>query len=66
MYLFKSQSIIDDSCMFYPKYAYILKVDEKSDVYSFDVVLLELVIGRRHFEKFGDGVDIVQWVRNMI
>ena len=43
-----------------------LKVDEKSDVYSFDVVLLELVIGRRHFGKFGDGVDIVQWVRKMV
>ncbi|KAI4385265.1 hypothetical protein MLD38_003312 [Melastoma candidum] len=46
-----------------PEYAYTLKVDEKSDVYSFGVVLLELVSGRRPVGEFGDGVDIVQWVR---
>ncbi|KAM1725880.1 hypothetical protein ACFX12_016722 [Malus domestica] len=48
-----------------PKYAYTLKVDEKSDVYSFGVVLLELVSGRKPVGEFGDGVDIVQWVRKM-
>ncbi|KAG6529038.1 leucine-rich repeat receptor-like serine/threonine-protein kinase BAM1 [Zingiber officinale] len=48
-----------------PEYAYTLKVDEKSDVYSFGVVLLELVTGRRPVGEFGDGVDIVQWVRKM-
>lgn len=47
------------------EYAYTLKVDEKSDVYSFGVVLLELVTGRRPVGEFGDGVDIVQWVRKM-
>ncbi|KAK8716571.1 hypothetical protein V6N13_043877 [Hibiscus sabdariffa] len=46
-----------------PEYAYTLKVDEKSDVYSFGVVLLELVCGRKPVGEFGDGVDIVQWVR---
>uniref|UniRef100_A0A0C9RRJ5 non-specific serine/threonine protein kinase n=1 Tax=Wollemia nobilis TaxID=56998 RepID=A0A0C9RRJ5_9CONI len=48
-----------------PEYAYTLKVDEKSDVYSFGVVLLELVTGRRPVGEFGDGVDIVQWVKKM-
>ncbi|KAF8404788.1 hypothetical protein HHK36_009677 [Tetracentron sinense] len=48
-----------------PEYAYTLKVDEKSDVYSFGVVLLELVCGKKPVGEFGDGVDIVQWVRNM-
>ncbi|KAG8098358.1 hypothetical protein GUJ93_ZPchr0013g36776 [Zizania palustris] len=48
-----------------PEYAYTLKVDEKSDVYSFGVVLLELVTGRKPVGEFGDGVDIVQWVRMM-
>ncbi|CAN6320822.1 unnamed protein product [Urochloa humidicola] len=46
-----------------PEYAYTLKVDEKSDVYSFGVVLLELITGRKPVGEFGDGVDIVQWVR---
>ncbi|EFJ37553.1 hypothetical protein SELMODRAFT_77558 [Selaginella moellendorffii] len=50
-----------------PEYAYTLKVNEKSDIYSFGVVLLELVSGRRPIEpEFGDGVDIVQWVRKKI
>nr|GEV48297.1 leucine-rich repeat receptor-like serine/threonine-protein kinase BAM1 [Tanacetum cinerariifolium] len=48
-----------------PEYAYTLKVDEKSDVYSFGVVLLELVTGKKPVGEFGDGVDIVQWVRKM-
>lgn len=48
-----------------PEYAYTLKVDEKSDVYSFGVVLLELIAGRKPVGEFGDGVDIVQWVRKM-
>jgi len=48
-----------------PEYAYTLNVDEKSDVYSFGVVLLELITGRRPVGEFGDGVDIVQWVRKM-
>ncbi|URD94698.1 Receptor protein kinase CLAVATA1 [Musa troglodytarum] len=48
-----------------PEYAYTLKVDEKSEVYSFGVVLLELVTGRKPVGEFGEGVDIVQWVRRM-
>ncbi|XP_008787754.2 leucine-rich repeat receptor-like serine/threonine-protein kinase BAM1 [Phoenix dactylifera] len=48
-----------------PEYAYTLKVDEKSDVYSFGVVLLELVSGKKPVGEFGDGVDIVQWMRKM-
>ncbi|KAG8377939.1 hypothetical protein BUALT_Bualt08G0086000 [Buddleja alternifolia] len=46
-----------------PEYAYTLKVDLKSDVYSFGVVLLELITGRKPVGEFGDGVDIVRWVR---
>ncbi|KAF8410421.1 hypothetical protein HHK36_002950 [Tetracentron sinense] len=46
-----------------PEYAYTLRVDEKSDVYSFGVVLLELITGRKPVGEFGDGVDIVRWVR---
>lgn len=34
-------------------------------MYSFGVVLLELVCGKKPVGEFGDGVDIVQWVRKM-
>lgn len=48
------------------EYAYTLKVDQKSDVYSFGVVLLELITGHKPVGEFGDGVDIVRWVRKTI
>lgn len=49
------------------EYGYTLKVDEKSDIYSYGVVLMELVTGKRPIEaEFGDSVDIVEWVRRKI
>ncbi|RWV85965.1 hypothetical protein GW17_00052187 [Ensete ventricosum] len=44
-----------------PEYCNALKVAEKSDVYSYGLVLPELITGRRPVGGFGDGVDIVQW-----
>lgn len=48
-----------------PEHAYTPKVTEKSDIYSFGVVLLELVTGKKPVvpEVFGDNMDIVRWVR---
>ncbi|XP_073301285.1 uncharacterized protein [Primulina huaijiensis] len=47
-----------------PEYGYTLKVDEKSDIYSYGVVLMELLTGRRPLEpEFGESVDIVEWIR---
>ncbi|XP_057973187.1 receptor protein kinase CLAVATA1 [Malania oleifera] len=48
-----------------PEYAFTLRVDEKSDVYSFGVVLLELITGRKPVGGFGDGVDMVRWIRKL-
>ncbi|XP_066347813.1 uncharacterized protein [Miscanthus floridulus] len=48
-------------------YGYTLKVDQKSDIYSYGVVLMELITGHRAVEvEFGEGQDIVGWVRNKI
>lgn len=47
-----------------PEYGYTLKVDEKSDIYSYGVVLLELLTGRMPLDpSFGESIDIVEWVR---
>eukprot|EP00249_Psilotum_nudum_P013205 c24213_g1_i1 orf=617-3619(-) len=47
-----------------PEYAYTMQVDAKSDIYSFGVVLLELLTGKRPIEpEFGDNTNIVEWVR---
>jgi serine/threonine protein kinase len=49
------------------EYGYTLKVDQKSDIYSYGVVLMELITGRRAVEpEFGEGQDIVGWVREKI
>ncbi|KAF5199684.1 Leucine-rich repeat receptor-like protein kinase tdr [Thalictrum thalictroides] len=49
-----------------PEYAYTLRVNEKSDIYSFGVVLLELVTGRLPVDpEFGEK-DLVKWVCYMV
>ncbi|THU71744.1 hypothetical protein C4D60_Mb04t04710 [Musa balbisiana] len=61
----QSMSVIAGSCGYIaPEYAYTLQVDEKSDIYSFGVVLMEMVSGRRSVEaEYGEGNSIVDWVR---
>ncbi|OIS99776.1 PREDICTED: leucine-rich repeat receptor-like protein kinase TDR [Nicotiana attenuata] len=50
-----------------PEYAYTLQVDEKSDIYSYGVVLMEILSGKRSVEpEFGDGNSIVDWFRSKI
>ncbi|KAK6143971.1 hypothetical protein DH2020_020791 [Rehmannia glutinosa] len=47
-----------------PEYGYTMKIDEKSDIYSFGVVLMELLTGKRPLEpEFGECIDIVEWIR---
>lgn len=59
-----AMSVIAGSCGYIaPEYAYTLRVTEKSDTYSFGVVLLELVTGKPpvDVELFGEK-DLVKWV----
>ncbi|XP_010936120.1 uncharacterized protein [Elaeis guineensis] len=50
-----------------PEYGYTLKVDQKSDIYSFGVVLMELLTRKRPIEpEFGECQDIVGWIREKL
>ncbi|KAF9589402.1 hypothetical protein IFM89_023678 [Coptis chinensis] len=59
----KSMSVIAGSPGYIaPEYGYTLRVNEKSDIYSFGVVILELVTGRLPVDpEFGEK-DLVKWV----
>uniref|UniRef100_A0A1J3ER87 non-specific serine/threonine protein kinase n=1 Tax=Noccaea caerulescens TaxID=107243 RepID=A0A1J3ER87_NOCCA len=50
-----------------PEYGYTLKIDEKSDIYSFGVVLLELVTGKMPIDpSFEESIDVVEWIRRNV
>ncbi|KAI5058092.1 hypothetical protein GOP47_0026262 [Adiantum capillus-veneris] len=63
----QSFSYIAGTCGYLaPEYGHTLRVNEKSDVYSYGVVLLELVTGRKALSaEYGEGMDIVKWARSM-
>ena len=43
-----------------------MKVTEKCDIYSYGVVLLELLTGKTPVQPLDQGGDLVNWVKNYI
>lgn len=58
--------LINIPCFFISEYAYTMKVTEKCDIYSFGVVLLELITGKSPVQPLDQGGDLVTWVRRSI
>lgn len=56
------QYLIFCSILVPSEYAYTLRVNEKSDTYSFGVVILELVTGKRPVDPEYGEKDLVKWV----
>ena len=48
------------------EYAYTMRVTEKCDIYSYGVVLLELLTGKTPVQPLDDGGDLVTCVRKYI
>ncbi|KAI4346103.1 hypothetical protein L6164_013183 [Bauhinia variegata] len=47
-----------------PEYGYMMKITKKSDVYSFEVVLLEVLMGEQPNDPtIPDGLNVVDWVK---
>ncbi|XP_051151728.1 receptor-like protein kinase HSL1 [Andrographis paniculata] len=62
---FQSMSAITGSCGYIaPEYAYTLRVNEKSDIYSFGIVLMELVTGKPPVSPEYGEKDLSAWVRS--
>ena len=48
------------------EYAFTMKITEKCDIYSFGVVLLELITGQSPIQPLEQGGDLVNWVRKFM
>lgn len=48
------------------EYAYTMKVTEKCDIYSYGVVLLELLTGKTPVQAIDQGGDLATYARNYV
>ncbi|CAK9177188.1 unnamed protein product [Ilex paraguariensis] len=49
---------------FAPEYGYMMKITEKSDVYSYGIVMLEVLTGKQPIDPtIPDGLHVVDWVK---
>lgn len=57
--------LMTDKTTIYPaEYGYMMKITEKSDVYSYGVVVLEVLTGKQPIDPtIPDGLHVVDWVR---
>jgi len=49
-----------------PEYASSGQLTVKSDVYSFGVLLLELITGRKPFDRTREVIDLVEWAKPLL
>ncbi|KAJ6843938.1 putative receptor-like protein kinase HSL1 [Iris pallida] len=61
-----STTVVAGTCGYLaPEYAYSSKASTKCDVYSYGVVLMELITGKKPNEpEFGEDRDIIHWVNS--
>ena len=49
----------------FSEYGYMMKITEKSDVYSYGIVVLEVLTGKQPIDPtIPDGLHVVDWVRH--
>lgn len=54
-------------CLFCTEYAYTSRVTPYSNVYTYGVVLLELLTGRKPKDRaYGESYDLVKWVKGVV
>jgi serine/threonine protein kinase len=60
LFLNSDEQTMDDRA----EYGYMMKITEKSDVYSYGVVVLEVLTGKQPIDPtIPDGLHVVDWVR---